>query len=86
MISRKATHLMLGVATLLAAALVMLTALRLFQVFGWAEYSIVLAIVVLVIVAGYSRARRRAEETANIKSARASLQKDLWEKRHKREW
>jgi len=86
MISRKTINLMLATAALLAAMLLMLSALRLFRGFGWIEYSIVAAIVVLVLVGGYSKLQYRSRAISNLKSARASLLKGAWEKRHKREW
>jgi hypothetical protein len=86
MISRKNTNLMFAAAALLAAVLLMLSALRILHAFGWIEYSLLAAIVVLVIVAGYSKLQYRSQEMNRLKSVRASLLKDLWEKRQKREW
>ena len=87
MISRKTTNSMLAAASILAAIFLLLSALKLFHtIFGWVEYSIIGAIGALIFVAGLSRLRRRSEEILRVRSTRATVLKDVWEKRHNREW
>ncbi len=74
-------------ALVLAAIVIALAALHLFRrQYLWIEYSIVGVAATLSIVASTARMRQRWEQKQIVKAARASLLKQEWELRHKREW
>ncbi len=74
-------------ALLLAAIVIALAGLHLFRhQYLWIEYSIAGVAAILSIIASSARMRQHWEQKQIIKAARASLLKQEWELRHKREW
>ncbi len=75
------------ISLLLVAIVIVLAGLHLFRHnYRWIEYSIIAIAAILSIIASTTRMRRRWEQKQIIKATRASLLKQEWELRHKREW